>query len=149
LSAEADNRHEVPREDDFNRLKWREKVKPENNPKTILLRVEGMDCADCALHLEKAALSVPGVRSAEVSFATGRMRLVAEERERVLPQVEAVARRMGYQVLPVTPTAGGTGWRDWLRRHPRVWPTALAGLLLLADIVRRRKYFYYLKIMFI
>ena len=89
MSAEADNRHKVPREDDFNRLKWREKVKPENNPKTILLRVEGMDCADCALHLEKAALSVPGVRSAEVSFATGRMRLVAEERERVLPQVEA------------------------------------------------------------
>jgi Cd2+/Zn2+-exporting ATPase len=113
---------------------WRDKVKPENNPKTILLRVEGMDCADCALHLEKAALGVPGVRSAEVSFATGRMRLVAEEGERVLPQVEAVARQMGYQVLPATPTGGGAGWRDWLRRHPRVWPTALAGLLLLAAL---------------
>jgi Cd2+/Zn2+-exporting ATPase len=113
---------------------WREKVKPENNPKTILLRVEGMDCADCALQLEKAALGVPGVRSAEVSFATGRMRLVAEEGERVLPQVQAVARQMGYQVLPVAPTAGGAGWRDWLRRHPRVWPTALAGLLLLAAL---------------
>ena len=109
-------------------------MKPENNPKTMLLRVEGMDCADCALHLEKAALGVPGVRSAEVSFATGRMRLVAEEGERVLPQVQAVARQMGYQVLPVTPTAGGAGWRDWLRRHPRVWPTALAGLLLLAAL---------------
>jgi len=138
LSAEADNRHKVPREDDFNRLKWRDKVKPENNPKTILLRVEGMDCADCALHLEKAALGVPGVRSAEVSFATGRMRLVAEEGERVLPQVQAVARQMGYQVLPVAPTAGGAGWRDWLRRHPRVWLTALAGLLLLAALAAHR-----------
>ena len=112
-------------------------MKPENNPKTILLRVEGMDCADCALHLEKAALGVPGVRSAEVSFATGRMRLVAEEGERVLPQVQAVARQMGYQVLPAAPTGGGAGWRDWLRRHPRVWPTALAGLLLLAALAAR------------
>jgi len=112
-------------------------VKPENNPKTILLRVEGMDCADCALHLEKAALGVPGVRSAEVSFATGRMRLVAEEGEQVLPQVQAVARQMGYQVLPATPTGGGAGWQDWLRRHPRVWPTAMAGLLLLAALAAR------------
>ncbi|MGB9777643.1 MAG: heavy metal translocating P-type ATPase [Anaerolineae bacterium] len=108
-------------------------MSPESNSKTYLLRVEGMDCADCALPLEKAALSVPGVRQAEVSFATGRMRLVADG-DGVIPQVQVIAREMGYQVLPVIPTADSAGWRGWLRRHPRVWPTALAGLLLLTAL---------------
>ncbi|MCS7179483.1 MAG: cation-translocating P-type ATPase [Anaerolineae bacterium] len=104
-------------------------MESENAPKTFLLRVEGMDCAECAVHLEKAARSVPGVRRAEVSFATGRMRLVAEG-DGVMGEVQAVARRMGYQVLPVTATTKGTGWRSWLRRYPRALTTGLAGLLL-------------------
>ncbi len=104
-------------------------MSPENNPKTFLLRVEGMDCADCALHLEKAAAGVPGVRRAEVSFAAGRMRLVADG-DGVLPQVQAVAREMGYRVLPAAPTGDGAGRGGWLRRYPRARPTALAGLLL-------------------
>ncbi len=104
-------------------------MSPENNPKTFLLRVEGMDCADCALHLEKAAQGVPGVHRAEVSFATGRMRLIAEG-DGVIPEVQAVAREMGYRVLPPTPTPEGAGWRGWLRRYPRALPTMMAGLLL-------------------
>ncbi len=106
----------------------------EGNPQTFLLRVEGMDCAECALHLEKAASGVPGVRQAEVFFTTGRMRLIAEG-DGVIPQVQAVARRMGYQVLPITSAAEGSGARDWLRRHPRVLPTALSGLLLVMALV--------------
>lgn len=104
-------------------------MSPENNPKTFLLRVEGMDCADCALHLEKAAQGVPGVHRAEVSFATGRMRLIADG-DGVIPEVQAVAREMGYRILPATPTPDGAGWRGWLRRYPRALPTMLAGLLL-------------------
>ncbi|MCX8068776.1 MAG: cation-translocating P-type ATPase [Anaerolineae bacterium] len=106
----------------------------ESNPKMFVLRVEGMDCADCALHLEKAAQGVPGVHRAEVSFATGRMRLVAEGNG-VIPQVQAVARGMGYQVLPLTAAADGTGWRDWLRRHPRALPTAISGFLLMLALM--------------
>jgi Cd2+/Zn2+-exporting ATPase len=104
-------------------------MNPGNDPRTFLLRVEGMDCADCALHLERAAQGVPGVRRAEVSFATRQMRLVADE-DGVIPQVQAVAREMGYRVLPVAPTGDGPGWRGWLRRHLRALPTALAGFLL-------------------
>lgn len=106
-----------------------------DNRKTLLLRVEGMDCADCTVHLERAVAGVPGVLRAEVSFATGRMRLVTEGREGVISQVQAVARRMGYHVRPVTPAADGMGWSDWLRRHPRAVPTALTGLLLVAALV--------------
>lgn len=109
-------------------------MSPENNPKIFLLRVEGMDCADCAPHLEKAVSGVPGVRQAEVFFATGRMRLIADG-DGVIPQVQAVAQGMGYRVLPVAPAAEGSGWRDWLRRYPHVLPTALSGLLLAMALV--------------
>lgn len=102
---------------------------PENNPKTFWLQVEGMDCADCALHLERAASGVPGVYRAEVSFTTGRMRLVADG-DGVLPQVQTVAQEMGYRVLPATPTTDGAGWRGWLRRYPRALSAALSGFLL-------------------
>ncbi len=102
-----------------------------NDWQTFVLRVEGMDCAECALHLEEAAARVPGVSQVEVSFATGRMRLMAEDGERAIPQVQAVARRMGYEVRLPTESAGETGWRGLLRRQPRIIPTALAGLLLL------------------
>lgn len=106
-------------------------MSPQNNRQTLILRVEGMDCAECALHLEAATARIPGVSQVEVSFATGRMRLVAEDGERAIPQVQAVARRMGYEVRLPAESAGETGWRGLRRRHPRLIPTALAGLLLL------------------
>lgn len=110
-------------------------MSPQDNRQTFLLRVEGMDCADCALHLEEAAERLPGVVQAEVSFATGRMRLVTEGGARVIPQVQDLARKMGYEVRPLTAALGETGWRGLLRHRSRLLPTALAGLLLLLALV--------------
>lgn len=103
----------------------------DNHQQTVLLRVEGMDCADCALHLEKAISQIEGVTHVEVSFTTGRMRLVAGEGEQVIPRVQAMARQMGYRILAEPESVGRTGWRGVLRRYPQIWPTAIAGLLLL------------------
>lgn len=107
------------------------------NRQAFVLRVEEMDCANCALHLEEAAARVPGVSQVEVSFATGRMHLVAEDGERVIPQVQTVARRMGYKVLPLSAISEEAGWRSLLRRHSRILPTALSGLLLLLALAIR------------
>jgi hypothetical protein len=38
-----------------------------------VIRVEGMDCASCALTVEKTVSRVPGVRKATVNFAAGRL----------------------------------------------------------------------------
>ena len=38
-----------------------------------VLRVEGMDCASCALTVEKSVSRIPGVRRAAVNFAAGRL----------------------------------------------------------------------------
>ncbi len=99
---------------------------------TAVLRVEGMDCADCALHLEEATARLPGVTCVEVSFATGRMRLTASRVADVLPRVQALAQEMGYRVLPPTSDKiPGRGIRAFLRHHPTAWTTATAGALLL------------------
>src|ERR687894_2436698 len=38
-----------------------------------VLRVEGMDCASCAVTVEKRVGQLPGVRRAVVNFAAGRL----------------------------------------------------------------------------
>ena len=40
-------------------------------PDTIELTIRGMDCADCALNLERSVARLAGVTACEVSFATG------------------------------------------------------------------------------
>lgn len=39
-------------------------------PKDFKLRIEGMTCASCVLHVEKALLKVPGVSAASVNLGT-------------------------------------------------------------------------------
>ncbi|MCX8067185.1 MAG: cation-translocating P-type ATPase [Anaerolineae bacterium] len=97
----------------------------------LILRVEGMDCADCALRLEEAAARLPGVARVEVSFATGRMRLITQRTADVLPRIQALAQEMGYRVLPPVSGASERGWRAFLRRYPTAWTAAVTGLLLL------------------
>lgn len=38
---------------------------------TVTLQVDGMTCGGCAKNVEKAALSVPGVKKADVDHAAG------------------------------------------------------------------------------
>ena len=39
----------------------------------LQLHISGMDCADCALKLEKAVAKVDGVDTCQVNFATAKM----------------------------------------------------------------------------
>ncbi len=67
--------------------------------------VEGMNCASCVAHVEKAAAKLPGVRTCEVNLARGRARVVYDA-ERTDPI--AVARAItdaGYPAAPQSPGA--------------------------------------------
>ena len=93
-------------------------------PRVRVFRVEGIDCADCALKVEKALSEVPGVVQAQVSFASGKAYLHLE-----VPGAEKEAERvvsaLGYRLKPEGDTTRGVlgPWR---------WALVSGGLLLAA-----------------
>ncbi|MFN4231560.1 heavy metal translocating P-type ATPase [Thermus sp.] len=93
-------------------------------PRVRVFRVEGLDCADCALKVEKALSGVPGVVQAQVSFASGKAYLHLE-----VPGAEKEAERvvsaLGYRLRPEGEAARGV-------LGPWPWALASGGLLLLA-----------------
>lgn len=64
----------------------------------MILTVKGMDCADCAAHVEKEVSKVPGVSSAEVSLATGKLRVIPQDVPPDEQQIIGAVKRAGYEV---------------------------------------------------
>jgi Zn2+/Cd2+-exporting ATPase len=98
----------------------------------LTLRIEGMDCADCALKLEKGIRTLDGVTACTVSFATTRMNLVYDPAQLDVKHVARRVRAMGYSVGAGGQLADGgrSGWIDRLRSRPRDAMTLASGLLL-------------------
>ncbi|MCY0877389.1 MAG: heavy metal translocating P-type ATPase [Firmicutes bacterium] len=64
----------------------------------VELNIQGMTCASCVLHVEKALASVPGVDHCEVSLALERARVrLSEDGPNAAQLVDAV-KRAGYRV---------------------------------------------------
>ena len=62
------------------------------------LKITGMTCESCALHVKKALEQVPGVRSADVSYPQGSAQLVAEAGTSTVALLSAVA-EAGYRAI--------------------------------------------------
>lgn len=102
---------------------------PESTPldgaERTVVRVTGMDCASCALTVERGVSRVPGVRRATVNFAAGR--LDAEHDPGVdLTEIEKAVESAGYGVERPGAAEAVSFWRQ-----PKVLLT-LAGSLLFA-----------------
>jgi Cu+-exporting ATPase len=68
--------------------------------------ISGMHCASCALKIEKALKGVPGVKGANVNFATEKATVEAEKSVQPGALVEAV-KKTGYTLLvPDAPASG-------------------------------------------
>ncbi|MBX8644761.1 MAG: heavy-metal-associated domain-containing protein [Thermoplasmata archaeon] len=57
----------------------------ENHQESVVLRVSGMTCQDCVMHVKKAILSLDGVSEAKVDLKTGDANVVYEP-DRVKPE---------------------------------------------------------------
>ena len=68
-------------------------------PNEARFDVTGMSCAACAAHIEKAALGVPGVRSASVSLLTNSM-IVESDEEVTAEQICRAVDAAGYGAVP-------------------------------------------------
>jgi Cd2+/Zn2+-exporting ATPase len=99
-------------------------------------RVDGLDCADCALHLEEALRRSPGVAQVSVDFTLARLRVVPEDGTEIRASVERVTEEMGYWLRSVEDAeaqiaeSATAGWRARLWRRRRDLTTAASGMLI-------------------
>jgi P-type Cu2+ transporter len=93
------------------------------------LAIEGMHCAACAINVEKALKSLPGVLSAEVNATSGRVRLVwSADVTKPSDWMRAVS-RAGYRALP----AAEAFIQDDRRKNQRLmlWRLLVAGFCMM------------------
>jgi Cd2+/Zn2+-exporting ATPase len=100
----------------------------------LTFEVTGMDCADCAAHLQQAVGKLPGVLEAEVNLMAAQMHVKAlpghDVREAVIKQTA----ELGYTArLPEAAAAGATAparrdWRTRLHENRRTVLTVAAGV---------------------
>jgi Cd2+/Zn2+-exporting ATPase len=65
--------------------------------------IDGMDCADCARHLEDIVLKVKGVKSADINFVTAKMRVASDERLVSEQLIDKAVKAAGYKVITDQP----------------------------------------------
>ncbi|MBA2344609.1 MAG: cation-translocating P-type ATPase [Rubrobacter sp.] len=94
-----------------------------------MVRIEGMDCASCAMTVEKSVSALPGMHRAVVNFAAGRLDAQHDTALRV-EEIEAAVRKAGYGVWRSGATENTPFWRT-----PRTLLTAASALLFLAGLV--------------
>ena len=60
-----------------------------------LFKIKGIDCANCAAHLEERIKKVEGVESASISFFTEKMIIECSEEniDEVMKNIEKIVRR--------------------------------------------------------
>ena len=90
---------------------------------------EGMHCTACAINIEEALLSVPGVQSAQISAATHRGRVVwSSTQTRPSDWMKAVA-QLGYRTLPANDALANEVRREDARKM--LWRLGVAGLCMM------------------
>ena len=100
---------------------------------TLDFTIEGMDCADCALTIEKAVAALPGVGSATVSFGSARLSVVPAmaDTEPLPSLIERKVSEAGYRATPLRARALLAQEPFW-RRERRVLTTSIGALFAIA-----------------
>jgi Cu2+-exporting ATPase len=90
---------------------------------------EGMHCTACAINIEEALLSVPGVKSAQISAASHRGRVVwSDEQTQPSDWMKAVA-KLGYRTVPANDALANEIRREDARKM--LWRLGVAGLCMM------------------
>lgn len=71
----------------------------------VLLDLEGMSCASCAMRIERGLKKVPGVKDASVNLATERATVTYDAQQTDVEQMVKKVEAVGYKALPVASPA--------------------------------------------
>lgn len=104
------------------------------------LTIAGMDCADCALKLERGVGQLDGVLQATVNYTAGKMWVEYDADAIDQGAIAGRIQRLGYRVQEPMSAAAvraetAPAFMRFLAGHPRDVSTLLAGLLLLLAAV--------------
>lgn len=93
------------------------------------LAIEGMHCAACAIHVEKALKAVPGVSNADVNATSGRARLMWDSNAAKPSDWMRAIAKAGYRALPATEAFS----QDDRRKNQRLmlWRWLVAGFCMM------------------
>jgi Cd2+/Zn2+-exporting ATPase len=104
----------------------------------MIFRVDGMDCADCALHLEEALRRTAGVDRVSVDFSLARLRVASSDGTKIHDAIVQVAESMGYSLQAeeaVESEMPPLGWRQKLWQRRRDLTTLGSGLLVASAVI--------------
>ena len=89
-----------------------------------VLRIEGMDCSDCALVVEHGLSRMDGVLNISVNYAAQTMHVEYDSHQTSRRDIERRVAGLGYQVPPA-------GWRGWVQANRELLSSVAAGAALL------------------
>lgn len=85
---------------------------------TLVVPIEGMDCAECTLHVQAALAKLPGVNAVDV-FLAAEKAVIQLDPDRVdLPAIRDAVSRAGYQVGEAAAPSAETTLRSYSRHIP-------------------------------
>lgn len=96
---------------------------------TLELRISGIDCAECAEHLQQSLSKLQGVRSADVLFGAEKAILVTQPRVLRMAEVEKVLAAEGCRIVPTDQAVPPTS-RPAARSVLTVLGMVVAGVVL-------------------
>lgn len=103
------------------------------------LRIEGMDCADCAVHVERQVARLPGVSHANVLLAAEKGFITYDPRQISLALIKETIAGMGYRAQdPSAETPAGRERIGRLADATRLAFVGIVGLLALMEIGAER-----------
>jgi len=72
----------------------------EDGDRVLSLLIDGITCAACIAHVEKAAKSIPGVRFARLNFSTRRLRVGWQGNDAIADDIVTALGKRGYKATP-------------------------------------------------
>jgi P-type Cu+ transporter len=103
----------------------------------LLLEVQGMTCASCVSHVQKALSSVPGVNEARVNLVTEQASVHFDPKQATADQFVQAIERAGYSAKPAEPAHHAQvadGDRSLREMNTWLW-RLIAGIFILTPMI--------------
>ncbi|MEJ2557753.1 MAG: cation-translocating P-type ATPase, partial [Anaerolineae bacterium] len=87
------------------------------NPETLEVPIQGMDCAECTLHVQHALAALPGVEAVNVFLASEKAVIQLDAAQTDMPAIRKAVEEAGYSVpTPATDQSSSPPMGDFTRR---------------------------------